>query len=1494
MFLFRFQYNSESLKSELHDLSSPSIVTYDQETLTDPLWVENQDVEVTHKKQRLESLESLRNTGLGVQKEDRASLTDLMLGDLVNLESVYKDYLESFPLQTAQAKAGQFELGKRDGECMTDLVWGDLEQLENTYRERLEDLWRLEENSQQTKGEVEKVDNETMTHLDLDEVDELENVCPLCRRNREVSLKVDNEAMTEIFWDDLVEQTHNEIYMSLSNELGANLRDEGETQREKSEVGVMTDLEWSELVDLENTYLECIDYVQEMESKFNVKKEDVATSTDGASSSEYECSLPFTARDIETKHCHVMTDLGYEDIVDLQHKCTDYSQKLEELQNKLAQFNIRKDEKSSITNISLQDLALLESIGEQMLKSSVKLRDAETNTDSAISDISYESLPSVVLETYPGDLETKDECDMTEGIWDEVVELQNTYRDYRQNLDEMNVKSAQFKVQKDDKESITDITMQNIAELESMYKEHLIIDNSDKNSTVSQTEKETRGCMTEMTMVVLTELEDFYIENAARDTQAPALEVEKWERESMTEITAEDIQYLEEVEELYQQREWGEDGKIETEERSVETDMTFDDIDYLQEIQAAHVECVSRENEEERSKHVEMVEIGTNTDQTIPDLEHLEELGEVYQNMAAFSKPLEPQPLMSLEREDRGVSTDLTAFDLKYLEDVEAAHEECLLDREDDELKAQLFGGDTRSKEMQSVEIMTDLALSDLKYWEDIEAAHEECLLDKEEEFRSSDFLKDMQNVEIMTDLALSDLKYWEDVEAAHEECLLDKEEECRSRDVARDMQSVEIMTDLALSDLKYLEDVEAAHEECLLDKEEECRSRDVNKDMQSVEIMTDLALSDLKYWEDVEAAHEECLLDKEEECRSRDVARDMQSVEIMTDLALSDLKYLEDVEAAHEECLLDKEEECRSRDVNKDMQSVEIMTDLALSDLKYWEDVEAAHEECLVDKEEECRSRDVNKDMQSVGIITDLTVEDLKYLEDAHEECILDKEEEEARDSTVKDQHSVGTMTDLAAFDLCRIQEITTLVSEREGKSSENEQEEKRRGSMSSSLNVLHENKNTMTELTGDILEYLKDIESTYKETLEQFEEFKSVYAVTKGHKHVTKSDKDLTTDVTVAKMTHLEETEQQPLICGSEKDHKETVTDLIQDDLEYVLEVNSSYQDLVVEKSDAEVMTDLTLSYLKQVEDEFKRLKAKEDYSGKDEKESMTDLTNFELQYLEEVECLFRERDDNKEDTETMTDLTTADLEHPEGAENQLKTLSSNRDIPTLLVPTEDKGVITDITSSDVEYLQMLLEREVSFFDSAVEKDDKSTETALTVADIRDLEDQAYTAAEVKTTPQFKEMVKEDLQVETLVDLQSELDHLPVLDEPEFIFDEEDSEEDQEKVEVGVMTDLTGFELSNPELSMKAFYQRDSTDFENRLQVSTNEMGIQCELSGVSLMKEEPGKETKNAKGIVPRFVSAVNLRSPDGGLCYVLQRMSVKCMLYKMLHVDEALNS
>ena len=1598
------------------------------------------------------------------------------------MENVYRKYLNGFP-ERLEGNGGQLDLVKDHKECMTDLVWQDLVELEETYRNIVEELSPADFTV--AKGEVEKVHSETMTELDCEELEILEsNYQRYCEGTPLIKSSDDRETITEIAWEELVQRANNDIYLSLSNEFKQKAK---EMASRKSEVGIMTELALSELAEMESKYFECIENAREPESRFDSEKEEVLISSVDLVETLPEIVLDTFPEDFNyTKDQCEMTELKWNDIVNLEHKCYGYERDIEQLESKLAMLAVDKDEKSSCTEMSFTELtwndlinlqakcsgyerhikdlekkiALLEVEKDEKgsctditlqdlanARFNVEMKEVETMTD-APEMLDNEGLPQIVLETYPGTTETKDECDMTEGVWEEVVDLKNTYIDYRQNLEEMKHKLAQFEVEKDDKESITDIAMQDIADLESLYKEHLHEVDSDSNSLLSHAEKESRECMTELTFVELSELEDFYIENAARVMETAPV-VEKWEQESMTDVTLDDMQYLEEVEELYRQKA-GSDGDVEKDEKCTGTDLTILDVNHLQE-----VEDIYLRSNVEKEEMTETTDKRIGTDLTIPDLELLEETGELHQSCPV-------QGFDGLNKEDRCVATDLTVEDLKYWEEVEAAHEECLLEREEEKMDGGVKSEEKQDVEMmteftmvdlqyleevdaaheeclqdreeelernvvekQSVEIMTDLTVSDLKYLEDeleaqsvekqdaeamteftvsdlqyledVEAAHEECIADKQQELETSVSYVERQNAEMMTDLTVSDLQYLEDVEAAHEECIADKQEELEATGVEVDKESVEVMTDLTVSDLQYLEEVEATHEECIADKQEELEATRVEVDKESVEVMTDLTVldlqhleeelqaggnavdieimtditvSDLKYLEDVEAAHEECIADKQEELEAQGVEVEKESVEVMTDLTVSDLQYLEDVEAAHEECIADKQEELKTsaKSVDKqnaemmteltasDLQNLEdkqdelealrvekqnavVMTDLTVTDLQYLEDVESAHEECIADKQEELDARNVEKqsveimtymtasdltyledveaaheeclvdkqneldtntvEKQNAAIMTELTVSDLQYLEyveAAHEECLQDKAEESENRAGQEDKLSVGTMTDMNAHDPKNLESAAT----------EHERSitpKRRRWSRSSSITDHSDNthsKNTMTEVTGNILEYYEDIEVLYKGKVLEFDEYRREHSA-------EKEEKDVMTDVTIEDLTCLEEAANSHL--EKDKEDKETMTELARDDVEYLMELESWYKDNqlaqeskdVAEKSDESTMTELTVSYIEYVEGEFERLKHEQSQGSdsswvviepdKDVRDAMTELTQSELQHVEEVQFLYKDsvagavEAVSKEDAEAMTDLTTADLEYFEEAENLLKKISGDGgDLSGLLAPKDDKEVITDLTSSDIDHLQELGDvygngNSELPGDGGIEKDDKSTETELTIADIRDLEDQLESTAEMRTTPSFKEFVHDDFQAETLLDLQSELDYLPVLDEPEFILDEDEDEgEDIQRQDVGVMTELT-----LPDLEYLEETEKHSSESIVETTPEHVETGVQCELGGLGSLLQELSREAEeNGEDVPAWFVSALRMTKPNGGLC------SVFCLMH--VHVSD----
>ena len=660
------------------------------------------------------------------------------------------------------------------------------------------------------------------------------------------------------------------------------------------------------------------------------------------------------------------------------------------------------------------------------------------------------------------------------------------------------------------------------------------------------------------------------------------------------------------------------------------------------------------------------------------------------------------------------------------------------------------------------------------------------------------------------------------------------------------------------------MEDVEAAHEECLADKQEDLDIRFVDKE--SVEVMTDLTASDLNYLEDVKAAHEESLADKHEELDFRIV--DKESVEVMTDLTACDLNYLEDVKAAHEEYLANKHEELHVRIVDKE--SVEVMTDLTASDLNYLEDVKAAQEEYLADKHDGLEAATVKK--ENANIMTDLSVLDLQRLEDvdsAHMQCLFYIDRKEHRIDPPHTKFQVRG-------------KLESAPTENE----ESKAPKWRRRSRSTSVSVHMQNKHTMTELTANILEYFEDIEVLYKKTLVEYDEFRKLHSV-------EKVEKDSMTVITTEDLKYLKDESS----IRQETEEKEVMTELAIDDLDYLKGVESSYnnheldrrsEDMNSERT-AEIMTSVTLASMECMEDEYERLQREQPQEkdpswGRIEQED----SSSELHYLEEVELSCKEDSfgaaelASSEDAGVMTDLTTADLEYLEEAENLLKSINDNgSELSGMLAPKEDKEVMTKLTNADIDHLHTLGEFHIDdtmalSSDGEVEKDDKGTETELTVADIRDLEDQAGSGSEKRTTPSFHEFVHDNFQAETLVNLHSELDYLPVLDEPEFIMDEDedvDIEENQCR-DACVMTELTFSDLQQ----LGIYDTCDGVGLIRSRREQTD-IGVQCTLEDLSSLLEELNKEAEEKGADIPSwFVTALKMRQP-GGLCSVCVPIQVR---------------
>ena len=1246
--------------------------TCNQETVTDLQGLELDIIESFYKKKQFEQVDHLRTEAQNILTEDRCCTTELVLEDLISMENIYNEYLNGPPQEISGEYGKRAVLETEDKECMTDLDWPESEKLDENSRNRLDDFPGVDL-ADGEKGEVDRIEKETMTCLGLEELQELEsNSQSYLIENTSVRPRNDAVIMTDVIWEELIERTNKEMYSVINSEL--DLQSKGK-ECKTVDVGIVTDLALSELAEMENKYFKYV----ENEPMVSVDNEELVESLPEIVLDTFPEDLPIRKDDC------VMTELRWDDITDLENRCYSYERDIEELENAVAEFNVEKDDKNCCTDLSCDDISTIqekcvgyechiEELERRLAQFDVKRIEQGTTTEMSLKDLSFAKfdvemkdadtmthetkdlkrigLPQMVQETFPAEVQTKDKCDMTDDVWEEVEQLKNTYLDYRQNLEDMKNKLAQFEVEKDDKESLTDIAMQDLADLESLYKEHLREVDSDTNSLVSHAERDSRECMTELTAIEIAELEDFYIENAAHQLPSSPV-VEKWEQESMTDITLDAMQYLDE-DELYRQKVGGAGQK---ENKCTETDLTTSRLDYMEGILG----------QAEFLLAAEKVSIATITELTLPDLEELEGIKERHQ----CCRTLE---MNSVGKEDKDVSTEMT----------------------------------------------------------------------------------------------FEDLKYWEEIEVSQKKYLIDLAEKTKAEISSRDKEDVQIMTEFTMMDLQYLEEVGGAHEKYLRHGKE---GVEIDPQTSSVEVMTDLTVSDLQYLEEVEQAHEECLIDKEEELKAIGVEK--QNVEVITELTLSDLQYLEEVEQAHEECVIDKEEELKALDVEK--QNAEVMTDLTVCDLQYLEHVEQAHDECLIDKEE-----DPDAKMESVEIMTDLSVVDLQFLE-----------------------------TRLENFEKsCKANE----------KASEKERRPsfwRKRSRSASFTDHLRHHKNTMTDVTVNILEYYEDVEALYKETVVEMEELKTLLCV-------DKKERDVMTDLTAEDLEYLQEKSRKAKIVEEEKAtvNKEIMTELALDDLEYLIEAEGRYKDLELEREkkdvplscDAETVTELTLLDMEFVEEELERLKQEHlqetdstwvvTEPSKQDKNIMTEFTQSDLQHMEEAESLYKENITKptesacRDNAGVMTDLTIPDIEYLEEAENLLKTMSGNiGGLSALLVPKDDKEVITDLVSSDIDYLELLgdVYRDDNRNNNAnLEKNDKGTETELTISDIRDLEDQVHGATEVQTARSFQGILNENFQPQTLASLQSELEYLPILDEPEFVLDDED-EEVISRRETEVMTELT-----------------------------------------------------------------------------------------------------
>ena len=724
--------------------------------------------------------------------------------------------------------------------------------------------------------------------------------------------------------------------------------------------------------------------------------------------------------------------------------------------------------------------------------------------------------------------------------------------------------------------------------------------------------------------------------------------------------------------------------------------------------------------------------------------------------------------------------------------------------------------------------------------------------------------------------MTIPDLEYYEEVDEVHRDCLVRQaEQEGRSVTEKDDKGTC---TDLTIPDLEYYEELDEVHRDCLVRQAEQEGRSVTEKDDKGT--CTDLTIPDLEYYEEVDEVHRDCLVRLEEEGVRSSLFNfvEKEDKEVGTDLTIPDLEYLEEVETLHLGCLHEKEDAALKVTSLKsvDTEDKETATELLLLDLQYLEEAKAAHQECLETREEEKvleQKPDSNVDRSNKSTMTEMTSMVLNYLEElqgVYKETVEQFEELKRSTSVEKNEkNEKNVMTQLTSSDLERFR-VTHgnhgLEKFEEG------------------LPGLFE-QGTSTDLTLMDLRDLEDMAdmardgngSSRRDFRDQVVE--DVRAETMN---------DLRTELQTFPEFEIDEMDAVSLeFSGSDSEQ-------LDKNVNYAGQLGGD----AIQRDEIGTMTELTQEDLLCLEEEVERLHREEEPESSCVKGTMTDLTNANLEYLEELEILHKETEEsrdvtrapNMENAEVMTEMTTADLEYLEEAESVYRTLSENVDISRLLGQSgdkEDKEVITELAGSDIEYLEVLgemyKEKQGDLRDGPrrdVGQEDKCTATELSLLDIGTLEDLAN-AEESQVPRRKRDDITDAFQQETVLDLQSELQGFAEFDDPaRGVFN-------IEKGDQGVMTELTlsdleyleqrnslnkasGLGTSSPQTDR--LYCRTNADVEELVRSSTadsHDVSVQCELESVLSLMEELHQEAEGPGADMPAwYISALKIAREDGG--------------------------
>ncbi|XP_048584845.1 uncharacterized protein LOC5505590 [Nematostella vectensis] len=781
-----------------------------------------------------------------------------------------------------------------------------------------------------------------------------------CKGGTEIEF-LDKECGTDLSWSDVCDMERFYHDFLMSGDLPQTTTPYFQVAVECTVKECSTDLSWPTMTDMERVYNEFLESKTISGNLRDVQFEDKECNTDQTG---YIESVSFVEKgDFEVTEKDCMTDLAWRDIEEAEANYKGFLNNIEEMEEKLATFNLEKcNEQGTMTEPSWKDVESESTETHDKQKANgneVTSCDIETTTDFSMEIL--EHLENFYLERCQ--VEHVDRGCNTDNDVEWPAHLTEAPR-----------------VDTEDQAVATEITLEGLRTLEQGYEDQ-VHEVEQLKSFLLALGKDTdeKSCSTDLTLAYIEQLE-LYRE----------MEVKSWssaegkDSSTETEITAKndvDMEYV-------TSREGSKDLEISYLAKVMKLEaivQSYEDLSSSIEVKDINIEA--SEEGAGCTQNGGMVDQGTTTRLRWKDVEEPE--------ISYKAEIMKLQALMSNETSTNECMTDLRWKDIHELE---SAYQDLLeemqvisvkliktenLERshksEIENLQIVVDSYNTRNKEIITSECMTDLRWKDLS---ELESAYQDLL---EEMHVISEKLMKAEDLECSYKTEISKLQAI--VDSFNKET---SETGCMTELLSEDIGQLKLSYREVLKELQLIS---------------EKMEKDVREKMtENKEVMTEFSVKDIELLET--ANSEETYVSHE-----RGTDREM-----MTSLSLEQLDLLEKshLDQSRElQLLRDQLKEGERKTVDR-----EIMTDLQWEDILHLETAYTEQLEELQVIAENIKETEPEKHTQAV--MTDVTWEDVTNLEESYKEHLLKLEllAENIKDSDT-DVTEKETMTDLTQEEL-------------------------------------------------------------------------------------------------------------------------------------------------------------------------------------------------------------------------------------------------------------------------------------------------------------------------------------------------------------------------------------------------------------------------------------------------------------------------------------------